>query len=89
MILGAINGLGGWIAVLAPILGILSIMWFRPLPVRTVGELARGVAALNPKKLAPPDGPIRTRDVWASLELIARDITAYEGPIDRDTALVG
>lgn len=90
MILGAVNGLSGWIAVLAPILGLLSIMWLRPaLPVRTVGDLARGVAALNPKKLSQPDGVIRTRDVWRSLVFIVRDVTAYEGPIDRKTVLVG
>jgi hypothetical protein len=90
MILGTINGLGGWVAALAPILGLLSLMYLRPaLPVRTVGELARGMAALNPKTLSQPDGAIRTRDVWSSLVFIVRDVTAYEGTIDRKTALVG
>jgi len=85
-----LGGLPGWIAVLSPVLGLLSARVLpERLPARTVGEFARKAAAMNAKALSASHGAIRSRDVWESLALIARDVTAYKEPIDRQTALVG
>jgi len=89
MIVVGLIGLGVWIAVPSGIiLGTLAVMWLRPaLPARTVGDLARAVAALNPKAFSR--GAIRPRDVWDSLVQIARDVAVFHDPIERETALVG
>lgn len=90
MMVAGWNGLGAWIGIPSGIaLGTLAVMWLRPaLPVRTVGELARALAALNPQALSP-GGTIRTRDVWDSLVRIARDVTLFDDPIERETVLIG
>jgi hypothetical protein len=85
-----VSGLPGWIALLSPMLGLFAGGWLPHKPgVRTVGDLARSAAALNARRLSQSHAAIRTRDVWDSLVWIARDITAYRGPIERETALIG
>jgi hypothetical protein len=87
-IAGGIGGLPIWMLILSPILGVFLGLLLRPsLPVQTVGDLARAVAALNPKALS--HGAIRTRDVWSSLVWIARDNVGFTDPIERETVLIG
>lgn len=87
----AVGGLPGWIAALSPALGLLSARWLpERVPARTVGEFARGVAAMNAERLSKLHGDaIRTRDVWDSLVQIARDVAVFDDPIERDTVLIG
>ena len=76
--------------LLLMILGFIALRWWpKRLPLRTVGELARSVGALNAAALAQPDGMMRERDVWSSLVLIARHHAVNDIIIDRDTALIG
>ena len=84
-----VNGLPGWMAVLFPACWLFALRWLpsRP-PVRTVGDLARAVAALNAKAMSEMHGTMRTRDVWDSLVWIAREISGHKGPIDRETTLL-
>jgi hypothetical protein len=89
-ILHSLADLNEWITFLIWILCAVAIALLpRALPVRTVGELARAVAALNAQELSQSHGAIRTSDVWDSLVWIACDITAHKGPIDRETVLIG
>jgi hypothetical protein len=67
-------GLGGWLARKLHLVRV-------PRRLRTVGDLARAVAATNIAKLASANVPTRERDVWASLEYIIRDQLAWKGPI--------
>lgn len=81
---------GVWIVVLTAILGVIAIRLLPPtLPARTVGDLARSVAALNAQELSQSYGAMRTRDVWDSLVWIARDTTGHKGSINRETVLIG
>ncbi|WP_119301449.1 acyl carrier protein [Dongia deserti] len=89
-LLVAISRSSGWLALLSVALAILVAIWStRSLPVQTVGDLARSVAALNAQTLSRSHGAIRERDVWSSLVWIARDSTACRDPIDRQTILIG
>jgi hypothetical protein len=56
-----------------------------PRHVRSVGDLARKVAARNIAALSKQDGAIRTRDVWAALDSIIREVSARDEPIGRET----
>ena len=89
-LLHGLADLNGWVTLLVFVLCAIAIGRLPPvLPVRTVGDLARAVAALNAQELSQAHGVIRTGDVWESLVWIARDVTAYKGAIDRETVLIG
>jgi hypothetical protein len=61
----------------------------RSTPCETVGDLARAVSALNAGTLSQVNGAIRTREAWSAFVWITRYCTAYDGPIDRETVLIG
>ncbi len=55
----------------------------------TIGDLADRVQHLNFSRLAGRSNQHHPKDVWRSLEVLARDASGYGGPIDRATRLIG
>lgn len=55
----------------------------------TLGDLADRTQHLNFGRLAGRSNQNHPKDVWRSLEFLARDASGYGGPIDRATRLIG
>ena len=64
---------------------VLPLVFRRPHRELTIGDLVRIAAPHNAGKLTAPGRPIRTADLWTSLEAMTRFHGACEGPIDRRT----
>jgi hypothetical protein len=52
-----------------------------PATLRTVGDLAHAVAALNVAALSPPNEPLREREIWSALVGIVRYDIGWSGPV--------
>jgi hypothetical protein len=71
---------------------VAAAVWLpfgRSIQYETVGDLARAAGVLNVGTLSQLHGAIRAREAWSSLVWIARDYTGHDGPVDRETALIG
>ena len=55
---------------------------------RTVGDLARTVAALNVAVLASPNEPLRKREIWTALRGVIQDNVDWNGPVLPTTRLI-
>jgi len=77
----------GWIGVLMALpisIGLLALshrVKRLPTRLRTVGDLAETVAALNVAALASPDEPLREREIWTALQGVIRDNLGWDGPV--------
>jgi len=77
---------GGFGALMAlPIsLALLTLLRFLgrfPARLRTVGDLARGVAALNVAALASPNEPLRRPEIWTALQGVIRHRLDWNGTV--------
>jgi|SRR5262249_8674540 len=77
----------GWIGALMALpisLGLLAlshrIARFRT-RLRTLGDLAQAVAALNVAALASPNDPLREREIWAALQGVIRNDLGWDGSV--------
>jgi hypothetical protein len=66
---------------LATLSGLLFWRGRFPERLRTVGDLARAVAALNVAALASSDQPLRKREIWVALVEIIRDNLVWSGAV--------
>jgi hypothetical protein len=91
---GQLDNAGLWLWSLYGLaaLAIAVAVWApykRSTPYATVGDVARAVSALNAGTLSQVHGAIRAREAWSVLVWIAREVTPHDGPIDRETVLIG
>jgi hypothetical protein len=77
----------GWIGALIALpisLGLLALshrVGRFPTRLRTVGDLAQAVAALNVAALASPDEPLREREIWTALQGVIRNDLDWNGSV--------
>jgi hypothetical protein len=83
----------GWVGTLMALpisIGLLALsnrVGRFPTGLRTVGDLARTVAALNVAALASPNEPLREREIWAALQGVIRNDLGWDGSVSPTTRL--
>lgn len=84
--------IGGFVGgmIIAGVVSLLSNGWGTRFDrdLVTVGDLANRAAHLNFARLGGRHDQRHPQDVWRALEALARMVSSYAGPIDRDTRIL-